>query len=89
MCAAFPHSDYYEGSATSERHQSTVDLPAARLVAGRVGRCPDASHVHYPPVGGVGIELYPGSITTSTPQTFLVVSLAARTEQPGSGPVTE
>jgi hypothetical protein len=46
MCAAFPRSDYYKGSATSGRHQSTVDLPAARLAAVRVGRCPDASHVH-------------------------------------------
>jgi len=89
MCAAFPRSDYYKGSATSGRHQSTVDLPAARLAAVRVGRCPDASHVHWPPMSGVGIELYPGSITASTPQAFLAVSRAARNERHGSGRATD
>jgi hypothetical protein len=89
MYAAFPRSDYYESSATPEHHQPTVDLPAAWLVARRVGRYPGASHVHHPPVGGVGIELYPGSITTSTPQSFLVVSRTARNERHGSGRATD
>lgn len=39
-------------------------------------------------VGWVGIELYPGSITTSTPQAFLVVFLTAQTGRPGSGRAT-
>lgn len=88
MSPALPASDYHEGSATTRHHQLTMSLPAARLAARREGRYPVASHVHYPPVGGVGIELYPDSITASTPQTFLAVSRAAQTEQPGSGQVT-
>lgn len=88
MCAAFLRSDYYEGSATPGRRRLTVRLPATTLDVGWVGRRPDASHVHWQPVSGVGIELYPGSITVSTPQTFLTVSLAAQTGRPGSGRAT-
>lgn len=89
MSPAFPASDYYEGSATTRHHQPTVNLPITQPAARWGGRYPVASHVHYPPVGGVGTELYPGSITTSTPQAFLVVSRAAQTERPGSGQVTD
>jgi hypothetical protein len=40
----------------------------------RIGQQRAASHVHRPPVGQGGAQLYPGSIATSTPQAFLVAS---------------
>lgn len=89
MCAALPRSDYYEGSATSPGRQPTVDLPAARLVAGQGGRPEDASHVHCVPVDGGGIELYPDSIAVSTPQIFLTASRTAPIERRERAAVTE
>ena len=38
------------------------------------GRLRDGSHVHHVPIDGVGAQLFPCSIATSTPQTFLVAS---------------
>jgi len=70
MHAALPRSDYYEGSATSSGRQPTMDLPVDRLVVGREGRPEDASHVRCVPLDGDGIELYPDSLTTRTPQAF-------------------
>ncbi|MFE7046161.1 hypothetical protein ACFU9X_44320, partial [Streptomyces atratus] len=41
-----PASEYYGDSATIWLHQRASRLPAARLEAGREGRCQIASHVH-------------------------------------------
>ena len=38
-------------------------------------RCRSVSHVHHVPVVGVGAQLCPCGLATSTPQTFLVASL--------------
>ena len=74
MWPAFPASDYYESSARSPGHQPTTGLPAAGLAGRRGGRLEDGSHVHHLPVGRIGAQLFPCSIATSTPQTFLVAS---------------
>jgi hypothetical protein len=74
MQAALLPSDYYGGSATPGRHQPTAGLPATPLAVGREGQHPGASHVHHVPVGRGGTQLFPGSLATSTPQTFLVAS---------------
>lgn len=74
MRPAFPASDYYGGSAPCQGRQPTTDLPAAPLGAAREGRPGQGSHVHREPIGGVGAQLFPGSLATSTPQTFLAAS---------------
>ena len=78
MYVAFPRSDYYEGSVTAPSRQPTAGLPAATLAGQRRGRLGAVSHVHHAPVGGVGAQLCPCSIATSTPQAFLVASRPAK-----------
>jgi hypothetical protein len=46
-------------------------------------RCRSASHVHHVPVVGVGAQLCPCGIATSTPQTFLVASLPSTSSDKG------
>src|SRR3954454_8428626 len=65
MRPAFPASDYYRPSAPTRRHQPTASLPTAG------GRHRDGSHVHHVSIDGIGAQLFPCSIATSTPQTFL------------------
>jgi hypothetical protein len=51
----------------------------------RPGVVQDSSRVHQKPIDQLGIQLYPGSLATSTPQAFLVASPPAR--QAGYGVV--
>src|SRR4051812_49939090 len=39
-----------------------------------------------PPIGQCGAQLYPGSIATTTPQSFTVASRPANTTRPGDDP---
>jgi hypothetical protein len=68
MRPAFPASDYYGPSAPSRRHQPTANLPTTG------GRHRDGSHVHHVSIDGIGAQLFPCSLATSTPQTFLAAS---------------
>ena len=79
MWPAFPTSDYYEDSVPSQGHQLTTSLPAAGLAGRRGGQPRDGSHVHHRPVDGVGAQLFPCSLATSTPQAFPVASKPAAT----------
>jgi len=72
MWTAFPSSEYYGGSVPSRSQQQTVCLPAATLAARSDGRSRDGSHVHHVPIDGGSAQLFPGSLATSTPQTFLM-----------------
>jgi hypothetical protein len=83
MCPAFPAPDYYGGSATSRPARPSTDLPTADLDGRATGPARDASHVHRVPVDGVGAQLCPCDIATSTPQPFLVASLPATSPGPG------
>src|SRR3954449_12121522 len=86
---AFPASDYYGGSATSRPAEPTTNRPAADPEGRPTGPARDASHVHHTPVDGVGAQLCPCGIATSTPQTFLVASLPATSPGPGvAHPIT-
>src|SRR3954469_16556746 len=86
MWPAFPASDYYGGSATSRPAEPTTNRPAADLEGRPTGPARDASHVHHTPVDGVGAQLCPCGIATSTPQTFLVASLPATSPRHRSHP---
>ena len=84
MRPAFPTSDYYEGSAPPQGQQPTASLPTNR------GQPQDGSHVHRRPIDGGGAQLFPCSLATSTPQTFLMASAPAtkfrrRSRPPHSG----
>src|SRR6187200_3206304 len=68
MRPALPTSDYYEGSAPPQGQQPTACLPATG------GQPRDGSHVHRRPIDGGGAQLFPCSLATSTPQTFLMAS---------------
>lgn len=83
MQPAFPVSDYYGPSVPSWSHQPTTSLPAAALAGRRVGPDQKGSHVHHQPFDGVGAQLCPCDIATTTPQTFTVASLPASPTSPG------
>jgi hypothetical protein len=74
MRTAFPSPDYYGGSAPYQRHGSTTDLPWDALETHQRGRHWQGSHVHCVPIDGGGAQLCSGSLSVSTPQTFLTVS---------------
>jgi hypothetical protein len=61
MYRAFPGAEYYGPSATPRRQQRTVRLPRDQC-SGPGGRHRGASHVHQPPLGRVGTQLYPCGI---------------------------
>ncbi|HEX6757390.1 MAG TPA: hypothetical protein VF086_03105 [Propionibacteriaceae bacterium] len=43
--------------------------------AGRThGRFDDGSHVHHTPLDGMGAQLFPGGLATTTPQHFVLAS---------------
>lgn len=74
MCRAFPDSEYYGGSAPDPGHQLTTFLPDTDL-AGRCGGQPGSgSHVHHEPIDGIGAQLFPDGLATTTPQHFTVAS---------------
>jgi hypothetical protein len=82
MWPAFPAPDYYDGSATPRPAQPTTSLPAPDPDGQDTGPARDVSHVHHTPVDGVGAQLCPCDIATSTPQAFLVASLPATSPGP-------
>jgi len=67
-------SDYYGASAPSVGPQSATDLPAAGPAVRREGRPRTVPTFTTPSIEKLGAHLYPGSITTATPQTFTVAS---------------
>jgi hypothetical protein len=73
MRPAFPASNYYGGSVPPRRLQTTAILPSPDLAGQRGGQRRSGSHVHHAPVGGGGVQLFPCSLTTGTPQSFPVV----------------
>ena len=74
---ALPTSDYYGGSVPSCDQQPTAGLPATGLAGRREGRSQGGSHVHHEPVDGIGVQLFPCSLATGTPQPFPVASRSA------------
>ena len=60
MCAAFPHSEYYGGSAPPAPSAGVAPIPVRPpWQEGGRGTRADGSHVHCRPVDGLGTRLYP------------------------------
>jgi hypothetical protein len=74
MCAALRRSDYYETSVPPRGLRSATNLPAARLEARRVGRPEEVPTFTTRSIGQGGAQLYSGSFTAATPQTFTTVT---------------
>src|SRR6266508_2298860 len=74
MWPAVPASDYYGPSAPPPGYQQTACLSAATLEWAAVRGPGGGSHVHHRPVDGGGVQLFPCSIATTTPQAFTVAS---------------
>jgi hypothetical protein len=74
MWPAFPASDYYGGSAPPTTPRQTMRLSAASLAGQTGGRLVDGSHVHHAPLDGMGAQLFPGGLATTTPQHFVMAS---------------
>ena len=49
-------------------------LPEAGPAGLTHGRFDDGSHVHHAPLDGMGAQLFPGGLATTTPQHFVVAS---------------
>jgi hypothetical protein len=48
---------------------------SAAGLAGRARGClVDGSHVHHAPLDGMGAQLFPGGLATTTPQHFVMAS---------------
>ncbi len=88
MHAAFPRSDYYDGSAPTCSYQLTTCLPAAGLAARSDGRLQDGSHVHHGCAQRDGCPAMPLRPSGSTPQTFLPATGTGDITRP-SGPTTD
>jgi hypothetical protein len=74
MCRAFPDSKYYGGSVPDPGHQATTALPGTDLAGrcgGRPGRVPTFTTN---PIDGIGAQLFPDGLATTTPQHFTVAS---------------
>jgi len=71
---ALPASEYYGGSVPTQGPQPTAGLPTTGLAGRWSGQPWAGSHVPHVPVDGGGAQLFPGSLATSTPQSFLVAS---------------
>jgi hypothetical protein len=67
MHAAFPRSEYYDGSVPPAPSADVAPIPHLRTwpVRGRE-RFTDGSHVHCCPIDELGIRLYPCGIATAT-----------------------
>jgi len=74
MRVPFARSDYDRTSAPSGGPQSATNLPRSRTGRPVLQAAPEGSHVHRASIGQGGVQLDPGSIATSTPQTFSVAS---------------
>jgi hypothetical protein len=65
MCAAFPRSEYYGGSAPPAPSAGVAPIPARpSWPEGGRGTHADGSHVHCRPVDGSGTRLYPCGIAS-------------------------
>src|SRR4051812_23021353 len=51
-----------------------MSLPAPDLAGRDNGTSDDGSHVHHAPFDGIGTQLFPGGLATTTPQHFVVAS---------------
>ena len=67
-------SDYYETSASPRTFGRRRAYPTNPNGFQAKGTVRDGSRVHCKPIDQLGIQLCPGSIATSTPQSFLVAS---------------
>ena len=70
MWPVFPASDYYEGSAPTRNLQWTMHLPSR-------GQLLTGSRVHYAPVDGGGVQLFPCNLAMGMPQAFSMASKPA------------
>lgn len=77
MHTAFLCSDYYEDSVPTPSHPLTVTVPDGVLDGHHEGEHDVGSHVHLVPFDGIGAQLFPCSLVTTTPQTFIVTSVSA------------
>ena len=77
LCPALPGSDYYEGSATPQRHQLTASLPTTRRATS------GASHVPRLPIDEGGAQLNPGSIATGSTAALLMIGQVCAYGLPG------
>ena len=73
----FPTLGLLRTSVPPQDPQPTAGLPADAPGCATGGRPRGGSHVHHAPVDGVGAQLFPCSLATSTPQAFLVASSSA------------
>jgi hypothetical protein len=74
MCPPLAGSDYYGGSATPRPSQRTTRLSTTGQAGRSMAYGRGASHVHRVPVVGLGAQLCPCGLATSTPQLFPVAS---------------
>jgi hypothetical protein len=85
MCTPLACPDYYGASAPSRafnRRRVYPSVPGGSQAAGTVR---DGSRVHCESIDQLGIQLYPGSIATVTPQALTVASPPARQASFGVG----
>jgi hypothetical protein len=83
MYAPFARSDYYEASAPPTTPWLATNLPAAGPAARRIGRPRMVPTFTTRSITEGGAHLYPDSIATTTPQTFIMAS--SPDFQPGFG----
>ncbi len=74
MWPAFPASDYYGGSALPQGTGLTVRQSRFGLDGRATGPPHGSSHGHCRPFNGMGAQLFPGGLATTTPQHFTVAS---------------
>jgi hypothetical protein len=74
MCGPLARSDYYEASAPSLAFDRRRAYPTGQDGSPPAGTARDGSRVHCKPIDQLGIQLCPGSIAMSTPQSFLMAS---------------
>ncbi|GAC1385783.1 MAG: hypothetical protein NVSMB4_13010 [Acidimicrobiales bacterium] len=78
MRGPLARSDYYGASAPPHAFGRRRAYPATPNGFPGTGTVQDGSRVHCEPIDQVGTQLCPGSIATTTPQTFTVASPPAR-----------
>ena len=79
MCPPLACSDYYGASAPSRAFGRRRAYPTVQLDAGRRERHETVPVFDSESIDQLGTQLCPGSIATTTPQTFIVAGLLADT----------
>lgn len=74
MCTPFACSDYYETSASPRTFSRRRAYPTGPNGFQAKGTVRDGSRVHCEPIDQRGIQLCPGNLAASTPQSFLAAS---------------